>query len=574
MSERFVNVVIGGAAGQGLVTMGQLLAKSVARAGYQVAVTQVYMSRVRGGHNTFALRMGASPVPGPDEDIDLLVAMNQETVDLHAARVRPGGFVILGEGLTSDEAATLSMPLKELAPKPIFYNVVGLGVLGAVLGIGRQVIADLLQQTFGKKGEKIVAQNHEVLDAAYAWATEHKPEFAPLGDVDGGKDQLLMNGNEAIALGAMAAGANFCSFYPMTPGTSIAQNLITKGKSLGVVVEQVEDEIAAINMALGASYAGGRAIVPTSGGGFALMTEGVSMAGVGELPVVCAIAQRPGPATGLPTHTEQADLNLALYAGHGEFPRAIMTPGTVEECFHLAYRAMDQAERYQTPVIILTDQYLADSLRTIAPFDLESLPEVARPARHDEVPEKYQRYAETQTGVSPRLLPGFGEHVVVADSHEHLPDGHITERPDVRNAQNEKRLRKEVGLREDTVAPSFYGDDAPDCLLVCWGSSVDATCEAAEVFRARGGKVGVLHFSQVWPLRPGDFKKRMQDAKMVVCIEANATGQFAALLRKETGLVCDALVLRYDGLPFTAEFIVGQLEEQGCTGEKKEGSNG
>ncbi|NJB66949.1 2-oxoglutarate ferredoxin oxidoreductase subunit alpha [Desulfobaculum xiamenense] len=565
MSERGVNVVIGGAAGQGLATVGRLLAKALMRAGYNVAVSQVYMSRIRGGHNTFAIRAGTAPVGGPDEEMDLLVALNQEAVDLNAHALRKGGLLLLDAELDAKEAPSLSLPLAELAPEAILRNVAGLGVVGALLGLGQDVFETLLSETFARKGETVVARNHAVLAKAYEWAYSRNVPFAALPEAEPRTGRLLMNGNDALALGAMAAGANFCSFYPMTPGTSIAQALISHGAELGVVVEQAEDEIAAINMALGASYAGARAIVPTSGGGFALMTEGLSLAAVAETPIVCAVAQRPGPATGLPTHTEQADLNLVLHAGHGEFPRAVLAPGSVEDCFHLAHRAIDQAELHQSPVIILTDQHLADSLCAVDAFDLDALPPVSRPATHAEVGDDYERYAETESGVSPRLLPGFGPHVVVADSHEHRPDGHITEDPDIRVTQNEKRLRKGLGLWRDALPPQVSGDESPDLLLVCWGSSGDAVREAASVMRGHGVRTGVVHFTQVWPLRADAFLGEFDSAREVVCVESNATGQFAALLRRETGFGFSYLVLRHDGLPLTARYIVDRLDARVCS---------
>jgi 2-oxoglutarate ferredoxin oxidoreductase subunit alpha len=377
-----------------------------------------------------------------------------------------------------------------------------------------------------------------------------------------GADALLaMDGNQAVVLGALAAGVRFCSFYPMSPATSIAEGLARVAVDMGVVVEQAEDEIAALNMALGASYAGARSIVPTSGGGFALMVEAVSLAGVMETPVVVVLAQRPGPATGLPTRTEQGDLNLVLYAGHGEFPRAIFAPGNIDQCFHLAHRAFDQAELHQSPVFILTEQYLADSYRAVEPFDLDSLPEPVLPDFETADPDGYERYAFTESGVSPRLAPGFSKALVVADSHEHTPQGHITEDQEIRTRMVDKRLRKGRGLVEDAIPPDLYGDESPDTLLVCWGGALGPAVEAGELLRHQGDNVSVLHFSQVWPLNPDHFLPILRRAGRTVCVEGNATGQFAGLLRQETGFKVDALVLRYDGRPFTARYIMDRLPQ-------------
>jgi 2-oxoglutarate ferredoxin oxidoreductase subunit alpha len=328
---------------------------------------------------------------------------------------------------------------------------------------------------------------------------------------------------------------------------------------MGLVVEQAEDEIAAINMAIGASFAGAPAMVATSGGGFALMVEGVSLAAMTETPVFIVVAQRPGPATGLPTRTEQGDLELVLYAGHGEFPRAIFAPGTVAECFHLTRQALFLAEKYQGPIFLLTDQFLADSYRAVTPFAVESLASVTVGSSPDKVTLPYQRYAITDSGVSPRQLPGLSEHLVVCDSDEHTSDGHITEDLTVRQQMVAKRLRKLQGLRTEVTPPEYLGDKNPEVLFATWGSSRGAVLEAAATLRAQGRQVAALCFSQVWPLIPEQFLPYLQEAKQVVMVEGNATGQFAGLIRRETGFQISKLILRYDGLPITPEYIFEQF---------------
>ena len=555
----YTNIMIGGEAGQGLATVGQLLSKSLVRAGYHILVRQDYMSRVRGGHNTFAIRVGVAPVKAPCDQLDLILALNQETVDLHAGQLTDKGLLILDQDLDPKGARHLAIPFKDLAPKAIFHNVVGLGVLASLLGLDKKEPERLLRDTFGKKGEALVNQNLEVLDGAYAWEEQQGSDFPSLPASDG-KARLMMQSNEAIAMGAMAAGCNFCSFYPMTPSTSVAMNLIGKGRELGVVVEQVEDEIAAVNMALGAAWAGARAIVSTSGGGFALMVEGVSLAGVAEVPIVMVLAQRPGPATGLATRTEQGELNMVLTAGHGEFPRAIFAPWRMEDFFACSYKAFDLAEKSQGPVFILTDQYSADSLRSVEPFDLAGLPATARPDLSDTDAGNYKRYAFTDSGVSPRRIPGLGKSLTVADSHEHIESGHMSEDADNRIAMNDKRLRKEAVLLAEVVAPDYLGDASPEVLLVCWGSTRGAAEEAADRLRGKGTSAAVMHFKQLWPLRPEQFLDKLQAAKRVVCVEGNATGQFEALLRRETGFKAHAKVLKYDGRTFTSDYILSALD--------------
>ncbi|MBW1860722.1 MAG: 2-oxoacid:acceptor oxidoreductase family protein, partial [Deltaproteobacteria bacterium] len=302
------------------------------------------------------------------ESFDLLVAFNAETVTLHHDELTPGGLTILDSALALDENNLLRVPFEKLAEER-FFNVAALGVVGCLLGLDEGLMAGAVDDLFGKKKPKMAEENRTVLATAVAWAKEQATSSYALPEVSNPPTRLMMNGNEAIAFGAISAGLKFVSYYPMTPATSIVLNVTAQASKMGLIVEQAEDEIAAINMAIGASFAGVPTMVATSGGGFALMTEGVSLAAMTETPVVVALAQRPGPATGLPTRTEQGDLEFVLHAGHGEFPRAIFAPGTVEECFHLTRRAFELAERYQGPMFLLTDQFLADSYRAVMPFE-------------------------------------------------------------------------------------------------------------------------------------------------------------------------------------------------------------
>jgi 2-oxoglutarate ferredoxin oxidoreductase subunit alpha len=331
---------------------------------------------------------------------------------------------------------------------------------------------------------------------------------------------------------------------------------------MGLVVEQAEDEIAAINMGLGASFTGARAMVATSGGGFALMTEGVSLAAMTETPIVIVIVGRPGPATGLPTRTAQEDLEFVLHSGHGEFPRAVLTPGTVDECFHLTRKAFDLAERSQGPVFILSDQFLADSYRAVEPFDVKSLASVAGPGDLESTERPYRRYELVEGGVSPRLIPGAGPELVVADSDEHDEAGHITEDLALRSRMVEKRLAKLALLRADVAAPVLSGGDDYETLIVSWGSTAGAAAEAADILRAEGTRASALHFPQVWPLVEEQFLPALEKATRVVCVEGNATGQFARLVRRETGFAMERLG-RYDGLAITPEYIVRGLPKAG-----------
>jgi 2-oxoglutarate ferredoxin oxidoreductase subunit alpha len=558
MRSRPLNILIGGEAGQGLVTVGQLLAKSLVRGGYHIVVTQSYQSRIRGGQNTFAIRVGVDEVIAPQEQVDLLVALDRGTVSLHRNDLSDDGCVVLDSDLDIDGDFFLKVPFGELAHGK-FSNIAAFGVVGSILGLDEKLLEKTLDDFFGKKNNSLAEENRRVLAIASEWTGPHVTSNYKLPDIATPGKHLMMNGNEAIALGAISAGLRFCAFYPMTPSTSIVLNLAAHAQSTGLIVEQAEDEIAAINMAIGASFAGAPSMVATSGGGFALMVEGVSLAAMTETPQVIIVAQRPGPATGLPTRTEQADLEFVLHAGHGEFPRAIFSPGTVEECFHLTRRAFDLAERYQGPTFLMTDQFLADSYRAVVPFDVEGLPPVLV-GSEEAVTSPYERYAVSKSGISPRLLPGMTEHLVVADSDEHAPDGHITEDLSVRTQMVEKRQRKDQGIRMESIPPAIEGAERPDLLMVSWGSSKGAVSEAASNLMSSGEKIATLHFSQVWPLVPGTFMERLEAAREVVCIEGNSMGQLARLIQRETGFKIKKKVLRYDGLPFTPESILRELK--------------
>lgn len=554
------NICIGGEAGQGIVTIGEMLCKALIRTGLFILVTQDYQSRIRGGNNTFTVLTSDQPLLSPVHSIDILVALNAETLKLHGNRLTSDGIAICRKQDTPLHSQAISVPFQELGT-PLMENTIALSVLAELLQLHDDIFLQLFEEQFGKKHADLLQENLDTFKRTKNWAKDaistKKPLPLPRGDHT---KRLMLNGNQAIALGAMAAGVKFCAFYPMTPATSIPLFLAAHAKDMGLIVEQTEDEIAAINMAIGASFAGSPSMVATSGGGFALMTEGVSLAGMTETPIVIVVAQRPGPATGLPTRTEQADLEFILHAGHGEFPRAILAPGTPEECFHLTHRAFHLAEAHQGPIFVLTDQFLADSYRAVAPFDLSTLqPVQAGITSMDGQAIPYLRYRFTENGISPRLLPGVTDQLVVADSDEHTEDGHITEDLTIRKRMVEKRLMKLCYLFEQIIPPQYTGPEQAERLFLSWGSTYGAALMAGNILRERGESVGNLHFSQVWPINPAHFLKRLQSAKEVIAVEGNATGQFGRLIRRETGFQASKYMLRYDGLPITAEYILNQI---------------
>jgi 2-oxoglutarate/2-oxoacid ferredoxin oxidoreductase subunit alpha len=566
-SAKAINIMIGGEAGQGLVTVGDILTRTLVRAGYSIVVTQGYQSRIRGGHNTFTIRVGSEELQAPQEPIDILVAMNLETVHLHRHELSPRGVALVDDKWELEGDAFLAVPYGGLESGK-FEGIVALGVVGSMLSLGGDLLSGALKEFLGKREDRVLQENIELFEKGFSWMSSRPGPRHELSAPKFTATRIRLNGNEAIALGALAGGMKWCSFYPMTPATSIAENLAVHARTMGVVVEQAEDEIAAINMAIGASFVGAPSMVATSGGGFALMTEAVSLAGMVETPVVIVVSQRPGPSTGLPTRTEQADLEFVLHSGHGEFPRAIFAPGTVEQCFHLTRKAFELAEAIHGPVFLLTDQFLADSYRSVQPFDLERLSPV-RPCKvlvESDAP--HQSYAITKSGVSPRLFPGLSsqcvaayssEQLVIADSDEHDEYGHLTEDLSIRKRMVEKRLRKMHEILDRALPPDFVGDESPDLLLLCWGSTRGAVWEASEMLRSQGLRVSNMHLSQVWPIVPETVLDHFEKARDVICIESNATGQMASLIRKETGFHISKKILRYDGLPLTPEFILRQI---------------
>ncbi|HPC93574.1 MAG TPA: 2-oxoacid:acceptor oxidoreductase subunit alpha [Sedimentisphaerales bacterium] len=560
-----VSIVLCGQAGQGVQTVEHLLTRILKAAGYHVFATKEYMSRVRGGANSTTIRVCSKRVAAPISRMDILVPLNKGTVAHVAERLSPETVLVGEREVVADEAAEshrlLVVPFTQIASDiggKIYSNVVAVGAIAGLLGLDPEAVVAYVRRFFAKKSEDIVANNVKAVQAGYdAVGKLDLPDglkltFKPSAKV---ADEMLLSGAEAVGLGAIAGGCNFVSSYPMSPSTNVLTFLAQHGLEQGVLVEQAEDEIAAINMAIGAAYAGARALVTTSGGGFALMTEGVSLAGMLECPVVIHLAQRPGPATGLPTRTEQADLELALYAGHGEFPRILFAPGTLEQAFYLTQRAFNLADKYQIPAFVLTDEYLIDSYYNCKGFDLSK----AKVDRHIvKTAPDYRRYKLTKNGISPRGIPGYGEGLVAVDSDEHDEEGHITEDLNVRVAMVDKRLAKGESLKKDIVRPELIGPKNYKKLVICWGSTYHVVREAlAELGRT---DTAMLHYSQVYPLH-SSTAGLIRKARRTVVVEGNATGQFRKLIRLYAGADVDEALVTYDGLGFTVEDVVEGLTE-------------
>lgn len=565
---------VAGSAGQGIQTIGNVLVKIFSRGGYRIFAHQDYHSRIRGGHNFFQIRVSLDDVWAVENEIDLVLALNEESVIEHQRELKPHGVVLYDAAKTPGIVPNdklLDIPLYQLAVseggKPVYQSSVAAGAALGLVGFGLDLLEEMLHKVFASKPD-ILEDNIKAARAGYRYSADHFKFSISFPALDQNSSALTVNGNQAIALGALAAGCSFYCAYPMTPSTGIMVTLAHYQEQFGLLVEQVEDEISAINMALGASYAGARAMTGTSGGGFALMVEGLSLAGMTETPIVIALAQRPGPATGLPTRSGQGDLLFALTAGHGEFPRAIFTPGTAEECFELTFRAFNLADKYQSPVIIMTDQHLADCQRNIDPFNTNGLKiERCLDNETNNNDENYIRYAFTPSGVSPRRIPGRTKGLVVVDSDEHTPDGHITEDLEVRVKMVDKRTNKLVGMRQEIIPPKLSGPEEGDILLMGYGSTYGAVKETVDFLNARGIKASQLHFSQVWPFPQDQVSNLRQRYSKIFMVENNRTGQLAWIMRAETGLEVDGKILKYDGRAFTVSYIVKALE-------KKEVGNG
>ncbi len=528
---------------------------------------------MRGGHNFLQMRISDRPLGASRDIIDILVALDRMSVQAHSGELSESGVAIYDAATlkeTYDGPQFLNIPFADLALKygrnRIMANIVATGAVMGMLGLKPEMLFDVVKATLQRKGDEVVRANMDSARAGYGYAVKEctRCGFSMAGT---GRGKMLISGNEAIGLGAVASGLKFYSAYPMTPSTGILNFVAGKAVKHGIVVEQAEDEIAAINMALGASFGGVRAMTGSSGGGFALMVEGLSLAGITETPLVIALAQRPAPATGLPTRTEQADLLFTLHAGHGEFPRVIFAPGSPEQAFYLTNKAFDLAEKYQIPAFILTDQYLADSEWTYDSFDLSRIVYTDYRLRGDAFRsiESYKRHAFTDSGVSPLGVPGEASHLVVTDSDEHDEEGHITEDAATRVRMMEKRLLRKLPLITEEISPPlFYGHAAPEVVLVGWGSTYGVMKEAVDDL-AETTAVAMLHFSEIYPF-PGtgrfDYLGLLNRAGKTICIENNALGKFASLMRAETGFVFHDRINRFDGRPFTLETLVGEIKER------------
>lgn len=566
-----LSIVICGAAGQGVQTVEEFLVANLKMSGYNVYATKEYMSRVRGGINSTELRISSSRVASFVSKIDILIPLKKEAIPHLSHRIDENTHIIgESETIANDQIegnerifnVEFSEIAKEIGNK-IYSNVVSVGTIAGLLDADVEYAEEFIKERFNDKGQKIVENNITAYNQGYEKGKYLRDKGVVQDELAKNKtvrDEILFNGNQAIALGAIAGGCNFISAYPMSPSTGVLIFLAQHSHDFGIVVDQAESEIAAINKNIGAWYTGARAIASTSGGGFALMEEGLSLAGMIESPLVVHIAQRPGPATGLPTRTGQEDLNLALYAGHGEFPRIIYAPGTIEEAFYLTQNAFNLADKLQIPIIILTDQYFVDSYYNIPNLDLSDVSNTNQFIKSD---ENYKRYTLTDSGISPRGIPTYGSGLIRVDSDEHDERGQITE--DVHHMRIEmikKRLfKKEKLIHESAVEPTLRGRGDYKYLVICWGSNYHVVSEALE--NLGRNDIAMLHYSQVFPLH-NKTNELLQKADTVFTLENNATGQFTNILKLygNINIRDENRILKFNGEPFAVEEVQHKIIEK------------
>ncbi len=567
---------IGGEAGQGVESSGAGFAQALTRAGLWVLAVPDYHSRIRGGHNFYTIRVGQQPVLAVRDSIDILLALNAETIVLHADKLVPGGAIIADDDLKFNESVLagrdvrlIRVPLARIAKErgnPLMVNTAALAVVAGLTGLPLDPIHGVIGDNFRRKGPEVVEANRLAAEDAYAYASEHLPEdfgwrLQPGPDAR----RLSINGNEAFAMGALMGGCKFVAGYPMTPASSTMEYLARHAKDWGLVVKHAESEVAAANMIVGAAHMGVRAMAPTSGGGYDLMTEAMSLAGLLEEPVVIYLVQRPGPATGLATRQAQGDLLLAHFSSHGELPRIIIAPHTPEEHFQAGFRAFNLADKYQCLVIVLSDHQNAASYQSVdaSAFDPAQVRiergKLLSDAELDLLPD-YMRYANVPDGIAPRGLPGHPNAVYFATSDMHREDGHIDEHADVTEAKLSRIMRKQDAALAEMRAPERYGLENAERTFVTWGSSHGPVRETVDILNARGESANMVTFVDLWPFDPEAAHKALANAKHIIDVEGNVTAQFAFLLHAHTGIQCHERILRFDGRGFTPDYILGHLE--------------
>jgi 2-oxoglutarate ferredoxin oxidoreductase subunit alpha len=576
---------IGGEAGQGIATPGDILARIFARRGLNLNAYNAYQSIIRGGHTFLTIRASDGPVRNMGDKIDVLIPLNQDTMDRHLRLLTKGACVLFdGDKIKPGSAAAgvqiCPLPLKQLtAGNKLAGNTVAIAATLQMLGVEFKSMEDSLVRIFKRKGDAVIAENVGFARAGYDYAAANFKAF-PFKAPDLGRGNAVLTGNMALALGGIAAGVKFYAAYPMSPSTGVLMYMASHARQLGIMVRQVEDEIGVMNMVIGAAHAGCRSMCATSGGGFALMTEAVGMAGMLETPVVCIDVQRAGPATGVPTKTEQGDLWQVLGAGQGDFPRIIVAPASQIDAFKTIPELFNLCDKYQCPGLVLTDLLISEGTASVDPKELDFKPKIDRgevifPNGNGDGANPfggandnaYLRYKLTDSGISPRAVPGVPGHIHVAASDEHDEDGTLISdeftNPAKRRAMVEKRARKMETVLSHIAPPKLVGPENASVTLVGWGSTEGVIREAVEKLAEEEGiVVNQLAVKWIVPFHADEITRILSHSKKILIVENNYSGQFARYLRSETGISAHGHIRKYDGEPFMPHHIVNAVKEQ------------
>lgn len=552
----FYSIKIGGAAGQGIKSAGLLLSKVATRSGYNIHTYTEYPSLIRGGHNIIQILISPEEVLAPSNKTDLLIALNQETIDLHINELHEKTIILCDEVILN---GNMSVPLSKFANEAgdgeLLINTVALGATVGLLGGDLEILQNLITESFSAKPE-IVEANKIAAKSGYDFILQNHADkiMQTLKKAENITPKMIINGNDGIALGAIAGGLQFASIYPMTPITGLLHSLALYQEQYGYIYKQPEDEISAINMAIGASFAGCRSLIATSGGGFCLMTEGLGLAGMTETPLVVILGMRGGPSTGMPTWSENGDLKFALNAGHGEFPKIILSAGDAREAFDLTWEALNLADKYQTPVILLVDKNICEDDQSF--HILENTAKIERGKLTFDTIADFQRYVLSDDGVSTRSVPGKG-NFFIANSDEHDETGFSSDEIENRNNQMRKRMSKlQICAKIDMPQPQIFGPESADLTIVSWGSTKGAILESLKKFP----NVNFLYLTWLNPFPTDAVRNILAKAKYILDIENNFLGQLADLIREKTGVEIIDKMLKYDGRPIFPEEIEERIK--------------
>jgi 2-oxoglutarate/2-oxoacid ferredoxin oxidoreductase subunit alpha len=581
MKQTFA-IGIGGAAGQGVATPGDIFAKIFSRRGLHLNAYNAYQSIIRGGHTFLTIRTGPESVTNMGDRIDLLIPLNQDSMNRHLGLLTAGAACIynadtIEPGAAGSGVQLCQLPVSKLADitrNKVAQNTLAIGAALNMMGIGFEALENVVREQFKKKGEAVVAENVGVARAGYNYASSNfRPFPNPLPTTK--NRYAILSGNTAMAMGGAAAGVKFYCAYPMSPSTGVLHWMAAHARKAGIMVRQVEDEIGVINMAIGAAHAGVRAMCATSGGGFALMSEGLGMSAMIETPVVVINCQRAGPSTGVPTKTEQGDLWQMLGAAFGDYPRVIAAPLDIGDSFKLIPEIFNIADRFQCPGLVLCDLLLSEGRLSVHPKDLDFRPPIDRgelitgangASAGVATNEDYKRYKITESGISPRAVPGVPGHIHTVATDEHMEDGVLISdeftNPIKRRAMMEKRMRKVAGIEAAVPQPALLGPRDVDVTLIGWGSTKGVIEESREILSEQGISANQLQIRWLVPLHGEAILEILRDSRHAIIVENNYSGQFARYLRSETSFVPNGNIRKYDGEPFMPHHIVDAVKEQ------------